>query len=135
MKLIEKQIIRHEYDNIPYLIRWKILGQHIKVHKFLRSDTDCMHDHPWAFLSILIKGSYYEKTPMSPGSPWFKVKKYSSPCILYRPAKYIHNLSIDETKTVISIVINFKKVRSWGFWTKKGWIGWRTYKPTGGCDV
>lgn len=128
MKIIEKLVIRNEYDGKPYMVRWRILGHHLKIHKFIRSDTDCLHDHPWAFTSIIIKGSYTEITPS--GS-----KKYYAPCILYRPAKYIHRLEVDETKSTWTIVINFKKVRSWGFWTKSGWIYWRKYKATGGCDV
>jgi hypothetical protein len=126
-KLFERIEIRDEVDGKPYLIRWRILGHHIKLHKFLKSDKECLHDHPWAFISIIIKGSYTEYTPSGN-------KKYKSPCILYRPAIWKHRLEIDECKAAWSIVINFRKVRSWGFWTKTGFVNWRRYKLTGRCD-
>ena len=49
----------------PYLKRWFILPRNrwfnIYLHHFHRSDDDqALHDHPWASVSILLKGSYIE---------------------------------------------------------------------------
>ena len=129
MKLIKRFEIEDGNGNI-YLIRWSV-GSDIKIHKFLRRDKDCMHDHPWAFLSILIKGEYFEVTPDMPfsaGYPVTKVKRYKAPCILYRPAKWIHKIDVYEP--AISIVINFKKIKSWGFFTRFGFMPWRKYIET-----
>jgi hypothetical protein len=36
----------------------------VKLHHILRSDDDRdLHDHPWSFLSIVLKGGYWEHTP------------------------------------------------------------------------
>lgn len=127
MKIIKRFEIEDGNGNI-YMIRYSI-GNHIKLHKFLRQDKDCMHDHPWAFLSIILKGSYFEVTPKSKDEiMWTKARKYSAPCILYRPAKWIHKIDVFEP--CWSLVINFKKVKSWGFFTKKGFMPWRKYIDT-----
>lgn len=115
----------------------------IMLHRIYLSDTDCLHDHPWGFLSIILKRGYWEFTPLEgynyetyrfENSRW-----YSAGSILYRPAKWIHRLEMDEQqersgKPTITLVITGRKIREWGFWTKLGWLYWMKYRPTGRCD-
>lgn len=57
--------IKNEYGPI-YLIRYSILSTPwfaIKLHNIMMNDDDCVHDHPWSFLSIILKGGYWEFTP------------------------------------------------------------------------
>src|SRR5690606_8416676 len=51
----------------PYLERWYLLPRNrvlnVYLHRFLRDDDDrALHDHPWAWLSLLLQGSYVEHT-------------------------------------------------------------------------
>ena len=51
----------------PYLRRWYLLPRNrvlnVYLHQFLRDDDDrALHDHPWAWLSVLLSGSYIEHT-------------------------------------------------------------------------
>lgn len=58
----KRKIIKRE-NEVPYLIRWNLFecpAFSIKIHKILRSDYDCLHDHPWAFLSFILRGGYVE---------------------------------------------------------------------------
>ena len=96
----------------------------VKVHNILLSDYDCQHDHPWSFVTLLLKGGYVEYTPT--GS-----KVYGPGSMLYRSAKYVHRLEIHQP--VWSLVITFKKVREWGFITPGGWVKWFRYLPNEGC--
>jgi hypothetical protein len=61
----KKQIIRND-DGDVYMVRRAFntpLGG-VKLHHILRSDDDRdLHDHPWSFLSIVLKGGYWEHTP------------------------------------------------------------------------
>lgn len=127
MKLYKKTIIWR--DQMPYLIRYSLLFTpkwfSVKIHNILLSDHICQHDHPWAFITLLIKGGYVEYTPK--GS-----KVYGRFSLLYRPANYLHRLEIHQP--VWSIVITFKKVRLWGFQTPKGWIAWFKYTPSNNCE-
>lgn len=128
---MKKTIIQRE-DGKDYLIRWTLFTCRwfsIKLHKILISDDDCLHDHPWAFISILLKGSYIEHRRI--GYIDYK-KKYRAGNILYRHLHSIHRLEID--KPVTSLVITFRKKKTWGFYTKKGWVHWREYKTTGACE-
>jgi hypothetical protein len=125
--MMKRKVIYRD-DNNEYLIRYTIVTCRlfsIKIHNILMSDYSCQHDHPWAFLTLLLKGGYVEYTPE--GS-----KVYSRFSLLYRPAEYIHRLEIHQP--VWSLVITFKKVRRWGFWTKAGWIEWFNYSDEDLCD-
>lgn len=126
MKFYKKTIIYRE-DNQPYLIRHSLFSCRwfaVKVHHILISDYDCQHDHPWAFITFLVKGGYVEYTPT--GS-----KVHGRGSLLYRPAAYIHRLEIHQP--VWSVVITFKKVREWGFFTQKGWVKWYLYSSSNSC--
>ncbi|MGN6518542.1 MAG: hypothetical protein ACTHK2_03855 [Dokdonella sp.] len=52
----------------PYLRRWWVLPRNplfnVYLHEFLRSDDDrALHDHPWANVSVLLRGEYVEHLP------------------------------------------------------------------------
>jgi hypothetical protein len=55
-------------DGTPYMYRWWITkpsavrgGWSARVHEIVSSDDDrALHDHPWDFYSIILKGSYFE---------------------------------------------------------------------------
>lgn len=49
----------------PYLVRWKLLETKlgaVYLHRFLRSDADDHHDHPWPFVSVILWRGYVEET-------------------------------------------------------------------------
>lgn len=141
MKLYKKKVISRQ-DGKPYLVRYSLFACRffaVKIHHILISDAACMHDHPWAFISILLRGSYYEQrqimTPIMDGIAHYShevTKRYSAGSILYRPAQSIHRLVI--SKPVWSLVITFKKVRPWGFITKSGWVPWHKYNEQNTCE-
>lgn len=157
-QFFDKRIIRRR-NNQPYLIRWTIIGFgidsswfSIKVHNILISDEECLHNHPWAFLSIILKGGYREHTKALPLS--YKLSKWSYPVfnekngfniqrkefrrgsILFRPAHWSHRLELFNTLVknpdgegfipkpipAWTLVFTFRKVQRWGFFTRKGWI-------------
>lgn len=142
---MRKKVITRSGDgeHIPYLVRWSLFSTSwfsIKLHHILISDEDCLHDHPWAFISIGLWGSYLEHRSRivglraEQGGPWpteHSYKLYRAPWIIYRSAHSIHRLELK--KPVWTLVITFKKVRQWGFWTRQGWIPWFKYSPKERC--
>jgi hypothetical protein len=139
MKFYKKTIINRE-DGKPYLIRHSLFSCAwfaIKVHNILLSDPSCQHDHPWAFITFLMKGSYIEESYFE---GWkrdryvihAKRKHYKRFSLLFRSAKYTHRLIVG--KPVWTFVVTFKKVRTWGFVTPSGWVEWFKYKDTNHCD-
>lgn len=106
-----------------YMVRWvliRVFGWELKFNLFLASDPDCLHDHPWPFLSVMLSGSYTEHTS-------YGAHKYRAPCILWRPAPWRHRIEIHEP--CLTMNISAPKRRNWGFWTPAGWVIWRKYKP------
>lgn len=107
-------------DGSIMMIRWYITGiAGLKLHKFIASDKDCMHDHPWAFVSVMLWGSYIEETDAGQ-------KTISSPAVMYRRAEHKHRI-LYTGKTCWTLVLTFRRVREWGFFTKEGWVQWFNY--------
>lgn len=138
-----KEIMRE--DDSVYLIRWNLfecMFFSIKLHRILRSDYDCLHDHPWAFVSLILCGGYVEHREIKgvfkgalPGQiSYTKVisRIYHPGQVLYRRATDKHKLEIHQPAT--TLVVTFKKVRPWGFWTKKGWVHHSEYDAQASCE-
>lgn len=107
-------VIRREDTNEPYLIRRTIVSFgkwfSIKYHQVVKSDDLCSHNHPWAFLTIILKGGYYEWTPIMQNDKGkivdhrvaidgetIEVKKWHGVgSIMYRPANWIHRLELKQ---------------------------------------
>jgi len=69
-RLGRKRIVYDRVDNEPYLERYYLFLKdrerfpfNVFLHKFLKSDPDDVHDHPWPFLTIILRGGYYEWRP------------------------------------------------------------------------
>jgi hypothetical protein len=127
MRLFKKRIIRRD-DKAAYLVRYSIFSCRwfaIKLHNILLSDHDCLHDHPWAFISFILKGGYVEHT--ATGS-----KIYHPGQLLYRRAKWAHKLEIHQPAW--TLVITFRKTRMWGFFTPRGWVEYFNYRATNKCE-
>jgi hypothetical protein len=161
--MFRKKIITRE-DGTPYLIRRYIIKTklfQVCIHKILQSDPDCLHDHPWNFISFILRGGYWEGTTPEQRLDGFELEYFKSTykegvvyyrwfgwlSILKRNAEWKHRLKLPKhINTKISshktykeepcttLVIMFRKKREWGFFTKAGWIPWFKYKPTSSCE-
>lgn len=98
----------------------------IMLHWIKRPDrARDLHDHPVSFLSILLRGTYYELIPDPTGGEkvnfitWWNFKRATD-------AHRITN--VFGPKQVLTLVFAGPKRREWGFHTKRGWIPWRQYE-------
>lgn len=148
----KKKIITRGNDK-EYLIRYSLPWLTckwfaVKVHNILLSDDACLHDHPWSFISVILRGSYLEHQTKKVWKPIFgrglwkevKIARYfGAGHILWRPKNTIHRLQLLEKdgkpQTAWTLVITFRKVKEWGFFTPKGFINWREYNDDGGCEA
>jgi hypothetical protein len=123
------------------------------LHEFFRSDTDrCLHDHPWPFTTLIVRGGYFEETfhyrPQD-GGPFVCVGSDDERCALsdtfkvWRPVGYLgrypaahaHRIELDPTKPLPwSLVWVGRKVRPWGFWSPLGWRAWAAGEPNPVCE-
>ena len=70
MKLLGRhRIINDRIDMKPYLERYYLFLKdrdtfpfNIFLHKFIKSDPDDLHDHPWNYRTLILLGGYWEYT-------------------------------------------------------------------------
>jgi len=115
----------------PYLIRYylaypdhdqrqrKDIPFNIFLHQFMLSDEPVMHDHPWSYFTIILKGGYYEHTPSGtfwrgPGSFRFNRGGY-------------HWIECPEPGKTWTLFFRGRTKQSWGFLVDKRWVHWQRY--------
>ena len=146
-------------DNDPYLTRLMIFNCawfKIMLHWFVGSDDECLHDHPWSFISFIVRGGYWEhvqfkdpycllckgelrrldgKEGACPACLTKRTKTwYKAGSLLLRPAATAHRIEIG-TRPTVTLVITGPKVRAWGFWTLSGWRWWKDYRWREHCPA
>jgi hypothetical protein len=126
--------ITRQWSNDLYLSRWTIGGnrfggsRRVFIHCFWRSDYDTLHDHPWAFLTLLLFGGYWEMTaPDGPDKPRRKRRWYWPGTLLFRPAKWAHAVQIPAGRNCWTLVATGPRHRGWGFWCPSGWLPWKQH--------
>lgn len=117
--------INGRQEGVKYLTRLYLINTPwfgIKIHWFHAPDPDdhC-HDHPWWFLSFLLKGSYQEKRQefVSVGRSYMKVqdterqrKRFS---IAFRRSTDVHRITMC-SRECVSLILNGPRQKSWAFW-------------------
>lgn len=131
-------------DGSLYMGRWSVLdrgsdGFGIRVHHIATPDLDRhFHDHPWHFLSIVLKGGYGEARPESVDPCFFELEpplgeversleRWRGPgSIAFRRATDRHRIFTVKPDTY-SLFITWPKCQWWGFYTPEGKVWWRDY--------
>jgi len=136
LKLLErlgrKRIIMDRIDNEPYLERYYIFLKdrtwfpfNIFIHKFLKSDPDDVHDHPWPYATLILKGGYWEWIPQfdSKGNKFSEIAKWRGPGHFRMcSATSYHRIELDPNITAWTLFMPGPQQREWGFLVKNKWI-------------
>ncbi|MHC9292013.1 hypothetical protein ACRCUN_06070 [Mycobacterium sp. LTG2003] len=117
----------------PYLLRWYVIPRNplfnVYLHQFLRSDDDrALHDHPWWFVSLILRGHYDEVTERG-------TNRRRAGSIAFRPAEWRHRVALihelvlhqrsgrmlpaAEPTPCWTLIVTGRRVRTWGFWCKQ----------------
>jgi hypothetical protein len=95
----------------PYVVRWMAqtpLGS-VRVHHWLESDDKrAFHDHPWWFVTLVVRGGY---TDMSPTHS----EHLRAGSVRFRPALHRHTVVPDKSGAW-TVLVTGPPSRSWGFW-------------------
>jgi len=141
LKLLEKmgrkRIVYDRVDNEPYLERYYLFLKerdrfpfNVFLHKFLKSDPDDVHDHPWPFATLILKGGYWEWRPHfnEQGQKIGEVAKWCGPGS-FRTAKATtyHRIELDPAVTCWTLFMPGPKQRDWGFLVRNVWVQWEQY--------
>lgn len=116
-----------------YLIETPFGG--IKLHRIIRPDHDrAMHDHPWDFLSIVLRGGYTEAVEpkgfvpsrhVVAVHPWRRIRWAS-----FHRAEDLHRIvKLERNRPAWTLVLSGRKRRAWGFVEGPGapWERWDLY--------
>ena len=96
-----------DYDKAePFMIRYYLLFRkrpkwfpfNILLHKILKSDLGDLHDHYWSYITIILKGGYWETNKT--GTFW-RGPGY----IGFRRASDRHSLKIPKGKTAWTLLL------------------------------
>jgi hypothetical protein len=100
------------------------------VHKFLKSDPDDVHDHPWPYFTIILKGGYWEWIPVFNGHG-AKTYEYavwrSAGSFRFAGAETYHRIELDPAVECWTLFMPGIKQRDWGFLVKDRWVQWQEY--------
>lgn len=123
-------------DTDIYMIRYIIARNSyfsIYIHRFLRSDRDDLHDHPWDFWTYMVEGQYWEKLDRTKGYSHNFRSKYTHRFV-FRKAEMLHRVELDKhysyeerNKAPLTFFVAGRKRRNWGFVKDGVWIPWKKY--------
>jgi hypothetical protein len=137
-----------------YLRRWYLLPRNpvcnVYLHHFLRDDDDrALHDHPWAWASLLLRGEYIECTIDAGGIHRRTIREAGSLKISL-PSR-AHRIELFNTEDdprqgkdpCWTLFITGPRVRDWGFHCPdRGWVHFMRFTKPGsvgergpGCDA
>lgn len=97
----------------------------IMFHRIFRPDRQRdLHDHPWNFLSFVLRGWYEEDTPEG-------VRRIR--WVNWKWAEERHSIRWVSRSPVWTLVFTGRKRRTWGFWVDGGkrWVRWTEYEKVG----
>jgi hypothetical protein len=126
-KLDRRRVITDRNGVVPYMERYYIFLKNrksfpfnITLHKILVSDEPTLHDHPWSYATLILKGGYWEHTPHG--------KFWRGPGhVRYRKADDLHWLELDKDEhgnelPCWSLFFMGQKAQAWGFIKNGSWI-------------
>jgi len=126
-KLGRKRVIMDRHNNEPYLTRYYLFLKERKwfpfnifLHNFHKGDLDDLHDHPWPFITFIIKGGYWEHTPN--GRFW-----RGAGTLRLASCYSLHRVELEPGVDVWTLFIPGPKLRDWGFLRKGEWIQHEQY--------
>lgn len=98
------------------------------LHKICQSDNDLdMHDHPWNFQSLIVKGAYREASKYPPNFDYIHLNSYYPGDVVKHQAEDAHKITLI-TNPVWTLVYTTGRSRVWGYQTPKGWINHEEYR-------
>ena len=132
-----KRIVMDRVENEPYLERYYLFLKerdrfpfNVFLHKFLKSDPDDVHDHPWPYTTIILRGGYWEWIPIfdSVGRKTGEIQHWRGPGHFRTcSATSYHRIELDPNITAWTLFMPGPKQREWGFLVKNKWVQWQEY--------
>jgi len=127
-----KRVVMDRVNNEPYLERYYLFLRdrerfpfNVFLHKFLKSDPDDVHDHPWSYATVILKGGYWEWIPQfnNAGQKIAEIAKWrGAGHFRVSGANSYHRIELDPTVECWTLFMPGPQRRDWGFLTRQGWV-------------
>ena len=124
-KVGRKRIVMDRINDQPYLERYYIFLKDRKhfpfnvfLHKFLKSDPDDVHDHPWPYATLILKGGYWEWVPEfnSKGQKIGEIRHWRGPGHFRTcSAESYHRVELEHNVECWTLFMPGPQKREWGF--------------------
>jgi hypothetical protein len=124
-------------ENEPYLERYYIFFKervtfpyNVFLHKFLKSDPDDVHDHPWNYFTIILKGGYWEWIPAfnTLGEKFSEYRVWRGPgSFRFGGMNNYHRIELEPGVNAWTLFFVGPKKREWGFLVNNKWIHYEQY--------
>jgi hypothetical protein len=102
----------------PYVVRWSVqtpFGS-VRLHHWLGPDDDrAYHDHPWWFVTLVLRGRYADKSPWIDGRQRGGFDYLKAGSIRFRPALHQHTV-VPGKGGAWTLLVTGPPTRAWGFW-------------------
>lgn len=131
-RLGRKRVIFDREDHEPYLERYyvflkdrKFFPFNIFLHKFLKGDPHDVHDHPWGYATLILKGGYYEWVPKfnSNGEKIGEIRHWRGPGhFRVCSANSFHRIELAPGVTAWTLFMPGIQKRDWGFLVDNKWV-------------
>lgn len=122
-----KRVVMDRENNEPYLERYYVFLKDRKhfpfnvfLHKFLKGDPDDLHDHPWGYATLILKGGYWETTPK--GRFWRGPGHFR-----FCSANSFHRIELEPGVTAWTLFMPGPQKREWGFLVNNKWMDHGSY--------
>ena len=156
-RLLRRLTLSH--DGEPFLERWGLVWDRlggVYIHHIAAADPGMdLHDHPFAFVTIVVRGGYFERycdtrqaalRPEVVRGPrhldhegrywgWRKIGDITQPnCVRRRRLPSVHFMPLHIAhqieavdKNTWTIVLRGPTRRRWGFYDRGRWVDWEAY--------
>ena len=127
-----KRIIMDRTCDEPLVTRYylflkdrKAFPFNVFLHKFHKGDPDDVHDHPWPYATLILKGGYWEWIPQfdNQGKKFGEIAHWRGPGhFRICGANSYHRIELDPSVTAWTLFMPGPQKREWGFLVKNKWI-------------
>ncbi len=120
-------------DGVPYLFRRRLIQTPwfgVYLHDIFEPDADRdPHNHPWTFISIVLRGSYTEALhPIPWVVPTLSREQTWRRWSVHRMTRAsAHRITYAEPG-LKTLIVTGRRRANWGFFTDLGFVKWQDYE-------
>jgi hypothetical protein len=120
-------------DGTDYLVRLRIVQTPwfgIYLHDIHKDDGDrAPHNHPWSFVSIVLRGDYTERLYPDPlGRPeHYVLQRHGARSVHGMGRKSAHRI-VDAAPRLKTLILTGRRQASWGFFVNGEHVDWSDYE-------